>query len=233
MSKKSSPCLYMVIGCGIAVVLAIAVLVGGGLFLAKKGQEFAEEMSDPVARSEKVKEVLGAEQLPEGYYPMISISIPFAFEMAMLSDRPGEGPEPQGIDESGFIYLDGRMFGAKRQNLIDYLEGKTDDFDMLDDTSIDFDSSQSLRRGSFEIEGRRHLYAAYRGEVDTGEQTFEGLQVLTYIECEDPRVRLGIWFGPDPMDEVATDGELPLELTGTPADEAVLIEFYRAFRPCA
>jgi hypothetical protein len=258
--RKTSPCLYMVLGCGLAVVLAVVVLIVAGTLLARKGKKFAESMADPVARAEKVASILGAEEFPEGYYPMLGLSIPFVMDMAMLTDQEPDGSgEPQDFHERGFIYLDSRAFAGQRQDLIDYLEGGEKRPDFFDNVNVDveLDFDHPVHRGRFDIAGIEHIFAAYRGEFDSGGDSIEGLQVLTYVACDDDRLCMGINFGPDgratsspsqPVERSAeeieleadpTEGRPEVEATSTTSLEAfdaldieVLVDFYRHFSLC-
>jgi hypothetical protein len=254
----------MVLGCGVAAVLAVVAIVAVITLLAHKGQKFAESMADPAARAEKVASILGSEDLPDGYYPMLGVSIPFVMDLAMLTDQePDASGEPKDFHERGFIYLDSRAFAGQRQDLIDYLQGADKRPDFFDNVNVDveLDFEHPVQRGRFDIGGTEHLFAAYRGEFDTGGESIEGLQVLTYVACDDDRLRLGINFGPDgrsaplpssaPSEsaDLATE-ELPLEmgpgdersefealedgaLDGSEAlDPRALVEFYRHFALC-
>ena len=83
-------------GCGAVVVAVLAVLVAMAWFAYVQGERFEETLADPEARAARSREILGYDELPEGYHPMGGFSIPFVMEMAMLSDRdlaPGEGVE--------------------------------------------------------------------------------------------------------------------------------------------
>ena len=228
--KKSSPCLYIGLGCGLAVLLAVGSCVAIGGFLAHKGKQFSETMTDPAAREEKVLSVLGATEVPEGYYPMVALSIPFAFDMAMLGDQPpAEDGEPQEPQERGFIYFESKFFGDQNQDLIDYLEGSNEEPEFFENISVDFDHGEAIRHGQFEIDGVLHRYATFRGELDTGDDSFEGIQVMTFVDCNDERLRLGTWFGPDPQPETEST---QLELEGTPADELEIQRFFENFDLC-
>ncbi|MBZ0113617.1 MAG: hypothetical protein K8J08_14225 [Thermoanaerobaculia bacterium] len=262
--RKTSPCLYMFLGCGLAVVLAVVIMVVGVTLLARKGQKFAESMADPSARAEKVASILGVEEFPEGYYPMLGVSIPFVMDLAMLTDQePDASGEPKDFHERGFIYLDSRAFAGQRQDLIDYLQGGDKRPDFFDNVNVDveLDFDHPVQRGRFDIEGVEHLFAAYRGEFDSGGDSIEGLQVLTYVACDDDRLRLGISFGPDnrgsdpsfpapsepselPAEdpgfevdppavrpEVEATGATPLE-TADALDVEALADFYRHFSLC-
>ena len=53
---------------------------------------------------------------------------------------------------------------------------------------------------------------------------------MSLIECEgDSRLRIGIWFVPDPDPDAAPE---ELELTGTPGDPDAMADFYSHFDLC-
>jgi len=231
MAQKS-PWTYILIGCLAVVFLAVLAVVGSGLFLFKKGKQMAEELADPVARADKVMEVLGAQELPPGYHPMLGLAVPFVFQMAMLSDRePEAGADPQGFDERGFIYVDSRDFGRDREELRDYLQGQGPRPEALRRISVTVDGHDELRRGRVEVAGIPFYYVSFRGELDTGDQDFDGIQTILFADCPPPdkRVRMAFWFSPDPTPEAASED---LEVVGTPADEVELARFLGYFSLC-
>jgi hypothetical protein len=182
-------------------------------------------MSDPVARSSKVLSVLGADSVPEGYYPAVAFSIPFVMDVAMLTDVEPEGEgTPDGFNVRGFIYTKMLGFGQDEQELRDFFEGRTDDYDVLEDNGINMDIEEALGRGVFDLDEARVMYVAQRGEVDVQDQRAQGLTSLGLIDCpEDERRRIAIWFGPD------IEGD---DFTGTAADPEAFQAFLSHFTFC-
>jgi len=97
---------YIGIGC-IVIVGVMAIAAGAcGVWVYSEAQRFEAEARDPEARADRVLSILGADTLPEGYYPMIGISIPFVMETALLTDEePQDDGEEANFGERGFIYL--------------------------------------------------------------------------------------------------------------------------------
>ena len=125
-------------------------------------------------------------------------------------------------DESG-VQLDD-------QELRDYFEGKTDDPRVLRDNNIDVDVDEIITRGIVPLDAATLMYVAQRGSVSTQGFKGEGVTSVTLIDCpDDKRLRMAIWFGPDPDPGLTAD---EADLTGTPADEAALVEFMGGFRFC-
>jgi hypothetical protein len=163
-----------------------------------KGLE--SEMKDPAARERKVKEILGAKELPEGYHAVMGFSVPFLMEAAILSDKPpGASGEPQSLGERGFIYFKFIAAGQDQKELKDYFEGKTNDPAVLRKNNINIQSSEILRRGVVEVGGQNLLYLSQRGSVNFQGNAQQGLSAFILVECKgDQRFRMGIWFAPDP-----------------------------------
>ena len=72
---------------------------------------------------------------------------------------------------------------------------------VLDQTSIRINARELINRGIIEEAGRTLRYVSYRGEVRAGERSDfgEGLNSMVMFDCPGAeRVRMGIWFGPDP-----------------------------------
>jgi hypothetical protein len=226
LKKKTSPWVYVGVGCLVVVVIGVAAVGTGVFYFARKAKQLGEEMKDPKAREAKVKATLHADTLPPGYHAVFAMSVPFVMDMAMLSDRPPAADgQIKGMGERGFIYLNVMSQGKDQKELRDFFEGKTDDASVLRRNNINVHTKEILKRGVIEQKGRKLLYLAHRGDVSfSGNHQSDGLASQILVECgTDSRMRLGIWFGPDPG---GTD------LTGTPADEAAIGQFMSHFNPC-
>jgi hypothetical protein len=226
VKKKTSPWIYVGIGCLVVMVIGVAAVGTIAFYGYRKAKQFGEELKDPVAREAKVKAVLHADTLPPGYFAVMSISVPFVMDMAMLSDKaPGEDGQLRSMGERGFIYVSVMSQGRDQQELRDFFEGKTNDESVLRRNNINVNTKEILKRGSIEQRGRRMLYIAQRGDISmSGHHSGEGLASQILVQCgTDSRMRLGIWFGPDPGGD---------DLAGTPADEAAIGQFMSHFKPC-
>jgi hypothetical protein len=235
MAEKSGTSPWVWIGCGClaAVVLAAAAVGGLGWFGVRQAKQLEAELRDPDARRDKALEVLGAETLPEGYYPAIALSVPLLMDMAMLSDRETEpGVEPQPFGERGLIYLDVFSFGRQRDELRDFFDGKTTDPEVLRQQNIDLDLDEVVARGEAAHPQATVRWVAHEGDVGgMGGGGRSGLVTLLLFECsgDDRRLRFGIWYAPDPRQ---TTGDENASLEGTPADGAAVEAFVASFRPC-
>lgn len=227
---------FAYIGIGCVVIVGLMAIAAGacGVWVYSEAQRFEAEARDPEARGDRVMAVLGADTLPDGYYPMIAISIPFVMETALLTDEEPEGDgEEANFGDRGFIYLKMLRFGQDEQELRDYFEGRTDNAEVLSDNGINIDIDEVIRRGTMEQAGAELLYVVQRGQVSMGRRgrgRGEGLASMSLIECpEDSRMRIGIWFAPDPDPDADAES---LDLTGTPGDPAAMAEFYGHFKLC-
>jgi len=231
MAEKKSPWLYIGIGCAAVLVLG-GILVAAGIFwLARTAKQMEAELKDPVARADKVKEVLGADELPDGYHAMFAFSIPFVLKTAILSDEePGADGVVSGFGERGLIYVQLLNLGQDEQELRDYFEGKTSDVRVLRKNGINVDMDEIIQRGSVPLEDSTLMYVAQRGSVSTQGYSGKGITSVILIDCpDDEKRRMAIWFGPDP--DPGSSGD-ELQLAGTPADETAMAEFLGGFHFC-
>ncbi len=244
MSERqgTSPWVWVGCGCGIAVLVGVAALVALGFLGARKAREIRHDMTDPESRTEKVLGVLGTDAVPDGYYPMIGLSIPFLMDMAILSDLPvKDDGEPQGFDKRGFIYIAMISLGRQQKELRDFFAGRTESPDVLRRQRINLDIGERLANGKVERPDAEVLWVAHRGDVDVMGSRSEGITTLILIDCpQDRRMRMGIWFGPEPAVEAAVEAAAASEavagtapdLTGTNADQEVITRFLAHMRPC-
>jgi len=232
--KGTSPWVFIGVGCLVSVLLIVAVIVAIGAWGFSQVRQLQRNMEDPVARAEAAAETLGAEELPEGYYAMMALSIPFGLvETAMITDRePDEDGNLRRFGEHGFIYFSTVAMGDQEQEMRDFFAGDSSDADFFDQTSIRVDAREFIARGIFEEDARTLRWLAYRGEVQARDrQEFgEGLNSMVMFECPgSDRMRMGIWFGPDPDPDTPAD---EADFTGTVADPDEIQRFVGHFDVC-
>jgi len=235
--RKSGTSPWVYIGCGCAglVILGMVTFSAFTYFAYRKGKEMEKTWSDPKAREEKAREVLVYEKLPEGYYPLGAMSIPFVMDMAMIGDDPppaGTKPgDKDGFKDRGFLYFKVRRMGEADQEIRDYMAGKGKKPDWMQ-SDTDFRPEDVLRRGEVDANGQKIAFSAFRGEVDVNDQKRDGITTMMLIDCtkaKDSRVRFGLWFGPDPAPEEPAD---KLNLAGTNADPEAIKAFASHFKFC-
>ena len=226
--KKTSPWVWILTGCIGLVVICVVGFVAVGFMGYRWANKVGEEMRDPIARAEKVRKILGAENIPDGYHAVVGFTVPFLMEIAVLSDiDPGPDMNSQGFDQRGFIYFKMLSFGEQDQELRDYFDGKTDDVSVLRDNNINLNVEEILKRGVIEEDARTIRYIVQRGSLGMHGTQVDGLTSLMMVECPtDKKSRMAIWFEADP------DPEGSDNLTGTPGDEAVMAAFMGQFRLC-
>jgi hypothetical protein len=232
MSDKKFPWGCVIGGCLALVVVVVAVVGGVSYFGYRKVREVADEMKDPAAREAKALDKLGAAELPEGYYPVFSFTVPFLADLVVLGDQPpSTAGEPEEPSERGFVYFSVRSGAQQRQELEEFFAGQRQDTEILRQTDINFRPREELGRGRLELEGAPVRWVTYRGELDTRHQRHDAIVTLVSPDCGpgSDRLRMGIWFAPDPAPDA---GSVELDLAGTPADPEALAVFVSHFDLC-
>jgi hypothetical protein len=96
--KRTSPWVYVGVGCLVAVLAIVAVIVAIGAWGFTQVRQMQRTMEDPVTRTAAAVETLGATALPEGYHAMVALSVPFGvMETTMLTDREPDADGPARI----------------------------------------------------------------------------------------------------------------------------------------
>ncbi len=240
-NEKTPGWAWAALGCIVCVFLATIFVTVVFVFGARQVRELEEGLKDPEVRAEKVLGVLGADTLPDGYYPMVGFSLPFVFDMAMLtSEPPGEDGEIQnGLGERTFMYF--KMLGraSQEEELYDFFEGKTNDPTVLRRQRINLNTGKLLDRGVLEREDTSVLWVAHEGTFGMGRGAArDGIASLMLFQCPGQRrLRMGIWMAPAPegLDASALDSEsdaMRAALAGSAGDPEEIQRMVAGFRPC-
>jgi len=241
--KKTSPWVYLGVGCGVAVLLGLIAISGFTYLVYRKGKEMAESFKDPKTREAKTRQVLPYTTLPAGYYPGGAMSIPFLMDFAVFTDREpanDQAPDQGNFQERSFIFMNMRHLRDNREKMERYLRGEAPapEDSAWSKSNVNFDAKKVIRRGQIEVGGQTVLYQASQGEITHKEggtggvgvsEKKDGIVTMVLPECADDRLRFGIWIGPPPAG--AADNP-QADYTGTPADPAALQEFLGHFRLC-
>jgi hypothetical protein len=231
---RISPWVWVGVGCLVPVLLIVAVVVGFGAWGYFQLRELQETMENPVARNEAAARTLGTDALPDGYHAMMSMAAPFGImSTTMITDRePDADGDLDRFGEHGFVYFDTTGMGQRSQRLRDYVAGEGDEPEFFSQNPIRLNAREVIARGAIEEAGRTLRWVTYRGEVGGGLQRNydRGLGALVMFDCQNSdRVRMGIWFGPDPSPETPPD---ETAYTGTVADPGAMQRFVAPFRVC-
>jgi hypothetical protein len=188
---------------------------------------------------------------------MMTLSIPWVFDMAMLSDREMKkedyhggkgGHQGKAVDKSGFIFIR-TPFNKHGRNYDEMFDGKHTD-NVFQNGDVHFHKRDEIGRGAIPgPDGSTLHYMATRGDMRVGRDTVDGVTTLIAVECpNDQKFRMGIWFGPDPtaasnqaepdrpkMPEplgIVPGKPAPPAFAGSPADEAAIKDFMSHFTIC-
>lgn len=217
-------------GCGTVMVVVLVGLMVMAWLTYIQGRRFEKTMADPEARAAKSREILGYEDLPEGYHPMGGFSTPFGTEMAMLSDRnPGPGEAVKGADdafeERGFVFMKSRADAERRRELDELFAGERTESDFFAETDLTFVAEERLGRGVVEVPPVQVAWIAERGNMTLGGVTRDELLARLLVRCpgDDRRLRVALWFEPTPEGEGRA---------GTPADPEAIAKLVGHFDLC-
>jgi hypothetical protein len=233
--KQTSPWLYVGIGCGALVLLGVVGSIAAVVFGENKIKEISEDMSNPVTRTEKVKKMLGAQTLPEGYFAIMALSVPVLMDTAVLSTSAPDAPKKSRKGQASFfVYLLLKAASVNDQEeLREYLDGRSDDASVLTRNKVRIHTEEIIGRGAIQLEGHRLLYLTQRGELGSSsghDSTEPGINAIILIECPgETRLQMGLWIAPDPSPGTPL---AQLELKGTPADPEALRAFMSHLNPC-
>ncbi|MEM7583151.1 MAG: hypothetical protein AAF560_07210 [Acidobacteriota bacterium] len=228
----------MGLGCGCCglVLLMIGSVVGAGFFGVSAVKDYVEDMKDPESRAAKARELLGASQLPEGYFAQFYVRIPWVFDLVVLSD--GEPAvmkddsmelQDENFGERAFIFFTIRQGKMDENDVDDMLQGRRTNDGVEVDVGLEVAADEELASGAFDVGPQRLKYKSHRGEVSLDGKPVPGIYSRILFDCEgDTLTRAAVWFQRAPEAESAE----ALAIPGSPADEAALRQFLGHFNVC-
>ncbi len=219
-SGKRSAWHYIGCGCVVLVVVGTLVVVGVGWFFFTRARQFKAEMTDPETRAAKVRSILDYDELPDGYYPALGMSIPLVMEMAILTDHePPSGEDARHlsdrdfIGDRGFLYFETRSFHGEHGEARSYAR-----------TDFDFDARRKLGEGDLEAGGAKVHWTAERGTLHRRGESLAAVTAELRLTCPaDGRERHAVWYTPAPEGDA---------YAGTPGSPEAIAGFLGHFRFC-
>jgi hypothetical protein len=231
--SQSKYTVWHFIGCGCTVLVLLGLIaVAGFIWFGKQMVDGLKAgFEDPEVRAAQTRKILGYDELPEGYYPGFTMSVPFMMDMATLGDKDlpadtdlSDEPHERGFggklfDRSGFLYVKARSVGDKEST------------DLEGEMNLDLHLQRRIGEGTVEAGGADVHYASSFAYGTSDGERVPTVSSDLEIEClADPYIRKAVWFTAGPEDP---GGEIdPASLAGTAADPDAMKAFLDHFDLC-
>lgn len=233
------------LGCGCAALITVFMLfvVATTWLTYRAGERLQGMADDPPAARAAVQELLPYDELPAGYRPVGTLTVPWMMDVAFIM-RGAEG-DGSADDEpkAALLFVKVRDLLGRGGRTRDLLSSEEGESIPIDQEQVTYRPSAFLGRGELTVDGARVTWSASRGagQVRLGaepadEEGGDGepqamIMALFAVDCgDDGWERHGMWMLHDPAADRPA-GEV--DWTGTPADPAALEEFLSHFRLCA
>ena len=230
------------LGCGCASVVAVAMaVIAAASFATWRADRRFEDMRGHSEARRAVAAVLPHAQPPPGYQPVGALTMPLGLlSVAILADAvPGGG---RSHVEHAFFYVEMPDWLGREKAMREVFEGTAEPAGGITQTEVEFEARETVGRGRLPAGGAEVLWIARRGTLRIDDARFglapegtprremPGIATMLLFDCAaDRRLRLGLWFAPDPAPDLpAPDADL----THTPADPAALATFLTHFDLC-
>jgi hypothetical protein len=254
-AKSRSISTYLGCGCAALVGIFMLLVVSTTWMTYRAGKDLQAMSSDPERAAAAVQEVIPYAELPAGYRPVGTLSVPFLMDVAFLGG-PG-APDEKDSFEHGFLFVRIRDWFHRGERSRRWIADGEGDDSPIEQQELSFEPQELVERGELKVGGADVVWTARRGEVhiDTsrygqgggvkvefgddeddkggdekkGEKE-PGILTLMSLTCGDAKwERVAIWFVPDPSPDTPV---AEIDWTGTPADPAAIEEMLGRFELC-
>jgi hypothetical protein len=233
------------LGCGCAglVTVAMVLVVGTSVAVWRADRGFEGMRDDPGTRRAAVARVLPHRELPAGYHPVGAMTMPFGLlRMAVLADvAPGIEPPREHV-ERAFFFVDMPDWFGREEKMREVFRGGAEPAGGIRQSEVEFEAREELGRGELAAGGAAVLWYSRRGTLKVDDSRFglaeegaplhemAGIATMLLFDCAgDDRLRLGLWFAPDPAPELPA---AETDLGGTPGDPEAIRAFLGGLRLC-
>lgn len=189
---------WIVAGCGLILLVTFSAV----FWAVCSVKRMKTRLTDPVARTSEALEILGMEDLPDGYGAMFSIRVPLVVEIVILSDGvPLQDGTVDGFERAGLMYVKSlwrgegdeelrKVFdrGMSMEDLLAHFRFRGPGFTVQPEREV---AGGVIRSGAVPIR-----FVSDAATVRTSEgRSIEALTTLFLVECpDDQSMRLGLWF---------------------------------------
>lgn len=236
------------LGCGCATLITVFMLfvVATTWLTYRAGKRLEGMADDPRAAAVAVREVLPYDELPAGYRPVGTLTVPWMMDVAFIMRGAEEDGSADDETKATLLFVKVRDLFGRGGRTRDLLSSEEGESIPIDQEQVTYRPSAFLGRGELTVDGARVTWSASRGagQVRLGAEEHEDgdgdaaedeaqamIMALFTVDCgDDGWERHGMWMRRDAEPDRPA-GEV--DWTGTPADPAAIEDFLAHFRLCA
>jgi hypothetical protein len=234
-TSNKSRSVWMWLGCGCGAFLLLAGLMFGGFIwvVVHQAHQTEEMTHDPVRLARAVQAVVPYKELPSGYRPVGTFSLPFVLDLAIFADRDlqqysrgtGQHLPPEA---KAFVVIRTLSFLGHHQNTDLSQPGLSGDNapPWIKELGLSVASNDLVSRGSLQIAGHTATYRTVRMRKYRGGEHWSNLTAVMVINCGDSHWLHSVaWSVPAPPSDNA-------DFKGTPADPEAITAMATHFDIC-
>ena len=186
MAEKSNTIWFWIGGgCLVLLVLFSVAAATIGYLGYNEVQRVRSEMSNPEMRTDRAAELLGTEELPEGYESTIAFSVSRFFKTVILTN------DNETDEGGGAILLYLQTPGKQKPKVMAYMRGETDNPRVLSEQGVNIRLDDPADHGEFESRAGRILWVTHYGDLNVDPGDFAGLEEALERAEQEERAKDG------------------------------------------
>jgi hypothetical protein len=233
-SSPKSRSVWMWLGCGCGAFLILGGLLFGGFIwvVVHQAHETEALTHDPVRLAQAVQAIAPYKDLPDGYRPVGTFSLPFVLDLAIFADHD---LEHSGHGSGQHLPRDAKSFVVVRTLSFAGFHQKTDLSQpglsgqnappWIKELGLSVESNDMVAHGSLQIAGHTATYRTVRTRKYGSAGNWSILMTIMVVDCGDRHwLHTAAWSVPGLSDNA--------DLRGTPADPAAIVTMAEHFAIC-